>query len=235
VTQGVQTAGDNQLRSDSFVDPAPSLPGESRSEGIVDGPPGLMPSSPCRETDFVDYSRLNTMNRAVCGRRLASPVRLTLAIELGEGLDGAWWPHTASVARELPELIGALSARLGEIFDISVNWSSLEGCPDLNAVNRPSMPDPVRVTSHQRLMMITGSQGSANLLVVPCWTSSTLAAMVLRQAATLNIMHAERDTEAFRTANDIVRAARAESALCAQRRRTGRLARIDTADSATTV
>jgi hypothetical protein len=70
-------------------------------------------------------------------------------------------------------------------------------------------------------MMITGSQGSANLLVVPCWTSSALAAMVLRQAATLNIMHAERDAEAFRTANDIVRAARAESALCAERRRTG--------------
>jgi hypothetical protein len=181
------------------------------------------------------YSLLNTMNRAVCGRRLASPVRLTLAIELGEGLDGAWWPHTASVARELPELIGALSARLGEIFDISVNWSSLEGCPELDAVNRASMADPVRITRHQRLMMITGSQASANLLVVPCRTSSALAAMVLRQAATLNIVHAERDTEAFRIADDIVRAARAESALCAQRRGGSRLAHIDIVDSATTV
>ena len=175
------------------------------------------------------------MNHAVCGRRLASPVRLTLAIELGEGLNGAWWPHTASVARELPELIGALSARLGEIFDISVNWSSLEGCPDLNAASRASIADPVRLASHQRLMMISGSQGSANLLVVPCRTSGALAAMVLRQAATLNVMHAERDTEAFRIADDIVRAARAESALCAQRRRGNRVAHIDTAESATTV
>jgi hypothetical protein len=178
---------------------------------------------------------LNTMNRAVCGRRLASPVRVTLAIELGEGLDGAWWPHTASVARELPELIGALSARLGEIVDISVNWSSLEGCPAFDAVNRASVADPVRVTSHQRLMMITGSQGSANLLVVPCRTSSALAAMVLRQAATRKIMHAERDTEAFRIADDIVHAARVESGLCAERRRRSRLARIDTADPATIV
>ena len=175
------------------------------------------------------------MNRAACARRLASPVRLTLAIELGEGLDGAWWPHTASVARELPELIGALSARLGEIFDISINWSSLEGCPDLDAVKRASMANPVRVTSHQRLMMITGSQYSANLLVVPCRTSSALAVMVLRQAATLDIVHAERDTEAFRIADDIVRAARAESALCAQRLRRTRLAHVDNADSATTV
>jgi hypothetical protein len=194
-----------------------------------------MHSSPRSDTDFVDDSLLNTMNRAVCGRRLASPVRLTLATELGEGLDGAWWPRTASVARELPELIGALSARLGEIFDISVNWSSLECCPDLEPVNRVRMADPVGVASHQRLMMITGSQGSANLLVVPCRTSSALAVMVLRQAATLNIMHAKRDTEAFRIADDIVRAARAESALCAERLRGARLAHVDTADSATTV
>ncbi|MGB8793863.1 MAG: DUF5994 family protein [Mycobacterium sp.] len=175
------------------------------------------------------------MNRAACARRLASPVRLTLAIELGNGLDGGWWPHTASVARELPDLIGALSSRLGEILDISINWSSLEGHPDLDAVKRASMANPVLVTSHQRLMMITGSQYSANLLVVPCRTSSALAVMVLRQAAALDIAHAERDTEGFRIADDIVRAARAESALCAQRLRRTRLAHVDNADSATTV
>ena len=104
------------------------------------------------------------MNRAACARRLASPVRLTLATELGNGLDGGWWPHTASVARELPDLIGALSSRLGEIFDISVNWSSLEGHPDLDAVKRASTANPVLVTSHQRLMMITGSRCSAKSL-----------------------------------------------------------------------
>jgi hypothetical protein len=194
-----------------------------------------MHSSVRSDTDFVDDSLLNPMNRAVCGRRLASPVRLSLAIELGEGLDGAWWPHTASVARELPELIGALSARLGEILDISVNWSSLEGCPDFDALKRASMANPVRVIGHQRLMMITGSQGSANLLVVPCRTSSALAVMVLRQAATLNTVHAERDTEAFRIADDIVRAARAESALCAARLGGTRLAHANTADSAAAV
>ena len=175
------------------------------------------------------------MNRSACARRLASPVRLTLAIELGTGLDGAWWPHTASVAQELPDLMGALSARVGDIVDINVNWSPLEGHRDLDAVKRASMTNPVLVTSHQRLMMITGSQCSANLLVVPCRTSSALALMVLRQAATLDIVGAERDTEAFRIAGDVVRAARAESALCAERRRSARLAHVDAADSATTV
>jgi hypothetical protein len=151
-----------------------------------------------------------------------------LAIELGEGLDGAWWPHTASLARELPELMGALSARLGEIVDISINWSSLDGFPELDAVKRASMANAVRVAGHQRLMMVAGTEYSANLLVVPCRTPSALAVMVLRQAATLDIGHAERDTEAFRTADDIVRAARAESAVCAQRLR-------HAADSAATV
>jgi hypothetical protein len=159
-----------------------------------------------------------TMSRVAHGRRLASPVRLTLATALGEDVDGAWWPHTASIARELPDLIDALSARLGEIVDISVNWSSLQGAPDLDAVKRASMADPVRMICHHRLMAITGSQASANLLVVPCRTSSTLAAMILRQAATRDIMPAEQDTDAFRCADDIVRAARAESTMCARRR-----------------
>ena len=163
-------------------------------------------------------SRLpSAMNRALRGRRLASPVRLTLGVKLGEYLDGAWWPHTASVARELPELIDALSVRLGEIVDISVNWSPLEGSPVLDAVNLACLADPIRDTSHQRLMTITGSLASANLLVVPCRTSNALAVMVLRQAATFNITPTERDTDAFRAADDVVRAARAESALCAQR------------------
>jgi Family of unknown function (DUF5994) len=206
-----------------------------------------MLSRPGSGTDSVDYSLfrglfrglfkglLNFMNRGACDRRLASPVRVTLAVELGKGLDGAWWPHTASVARELPDLIGALSSRLGEIVDISINWSSLEGSPDLDAVKRARTANPVRVVSHQRLMMITGSLCSANLLVVPCRTSSALASMVLRHAAMLDIVGPERDSESFWIADDVVRAARAESAQCEQRRRRTRLAHVNTADSATTV
>jgi uncharacterized protein DUF5994 len=174
------------------------------------------------------------MNSVVCGRRLASPVRLALAIELGKDLDGGWWPRTASVARELPELIDALSRRLGHIIDISVNWSSLEGSPVPDPLTGARMADPGRLVSHQRLMMITGSQASANLLVVPCWTNSGLAVMVLRQAASLPAMPAERDTQAFRTAEDIVRAARAESAQCARRLRGAGHAQVGTADSAMT-
>jgi hypothetical protein len=157
------------------------------------------------------------MTSAVRGRRLASPVRVTLAFELGGDLDGAWWPRTASVADELPELTDALFRRLGRIIDISVNWSSLSGSPDLDSVNRPRVVNPGRAISHQRLMTITGIKALAKLMVIPSRTSSALAVMVLRRAADLPVTHAERRTEAFLAADHIVRVARAESAQCGLR------------------
>jgi hypothetical protein len=159
------------------------------------------------------------MNRAVHGRRLASPVRLALAIQLGSPLDGAWWPHTTSISAELPELVDALSTRLGEIVDISINWSSLESSPDLDAANRQPIGDLGRVIGHQRLMTVAGKRACANLLVVPCRTSAALAVMVLRRAAALPIVRRERTTQEFRTSDGIVRAARAESARCEKRLR----------------
>ena len=146
------------------------------------------------------------MNNAARGRRLASPVRVTLAFELGGDLDGAWWPHTASLASELPELTDALFTRLGRVIDISVNWSSLAGSPDLDSLNRPRMADSGRPIA-QRVMTITGSKALAKLMVVPSRTSAALAVMVLRRAANLPIAGAERDTEPFLTADNIVRTA----------------------------
>jgi hypothetical protein len=175
------------------------------------------------------------MNGAVRGRRLASPVRLALAMELGEPLDGAWWPRTASLAHELPELIDALCLRLGEIIAISVNWSSWEGSADLGALTRATTADPAGIIIHQRLMMVTGSQALANLLVIPSRTSSPLAIMVLRQAATLPILPIEQDTPEFHASSDIVRAARAESAVCAGRLGITGFAPAGTADPAITV
>ena len=174
------------------------------------------------------------MNNAACGRRLARPVRLSLASELGGDLDGAWWPYTASLADELPGLVDTLMRRLGAVIDISVNWSSLAGSPDLDAlIPRAAKPLPGLKVRHQRVMVITGRDGGANLMVVPCMTTSALAVMVLRKAAALPIAPHEVDSETFRTAETIVRAARVESVL--QRLRTARAADVDstTAESPT--
>jgi hypothetical protein len=118
------------------------------------------------------------------------------------------------MARELPELIDALRERLGDVIDIGVNWSAFDGVLDLDSLTRRGLDAiPGSKARHQRVMTVTGSEARANLLVVPCRTTTALAVMVLRRAAALPILPSHLDTPAYRAAEDIVRAARAE---CAQ-------------------
>jgi Family of unknown function (DUF5994) len=139
---------------------------------------------------------------AAVTRRLASPVRLTLASRLGNEIDGAWWPRTGEISRELPELVSVLDVRLGHIIDINVNWSSLQCPPDLNWLGWRA--------PHQRVMTVGGGTARANLLIVPHRTGAALAILVLRRAAGLPIDPAHRDSRAFQTADCIVRVARGE-------------------------
>jgi hypothetical protein len=143
---------------------------------------------------------------------LARPVRLSLASHLGGDIDGAWWPHTASVAGELPELIGVLHAPLGEILDICINWSATDGPLDLNAIvtgaRSIDRPGPRR----PRLMVVEGRGGCAKLLVVPYMTSVTLGAMVMRCAAGLPALQSDRDSQMLETAKSVMSVAKAESA-----------------------
>ena len=146
-------------------------------------------------------------------RDSSSQVRFTLASELSDGLDGAWWPHSVSIARELPDLIHAVEEPLGPVVDIGVNWSPLEGIPDLDLLNRRGVAaTPGRDSRHLRVITLTGSRARAHLLVVPSRTSTALAVMLLRQSADLPILYAHRLTQAFQTADAIVRAARAQDA-----------------------
>jgi hypothetical protein len=148
----------------------------------------------------------------------AGPTRITLVAELGSGaLDGGWWPYTPAIAKELPELIEALEKPLGAIVDIGVNWSPLEGVPDLDSLHhRGNAAVRSRNTRPQRVMTVTGSRACARLLVVPYQTSTALAVMLLRRAAGLPILSIHQDTDAFRTADDIVCAARTENPMFAR-------------------
>jgi hypothetical protein len=209
----------------------PSRPIGLETKDFADGSPGRSHWSYCRPTDFGHPSgRDCNIMSAPDRRRLASPTRVTLAAVLADDdLDGAWWPHTASVARELPELIDALDERLGQIIDIGVNWSAFDGVLDLDSLTRRGIDAiPGWKARHQRVMTVTGSYARANLLVVPCRTTTALAVMVLRQAAGLPILPSHMDTPAYRAADDIVRAACAE---CAQRAD----ASIDRAETEATV
>ncbi|MCX6488010.1 MAG: DUF5994 family protein [Mycobacterium sp.] len=151
--------------------------------------------------------RINPEDAMISDRDDRSPairLRLTLASELGRDIDGAWWLRTARTARELPELIATLKSRLGEIVDINVNWS-LDGPPRMTFYGGECKRQPV--------MTLTGASAEISLLVVPSTTSAALAVMILRHAARLPIEPFHIDTDAFKTAEGIVLAARAQRGL----------------------
>jgi Family of unknown function (DUF5994) len=153
------------------------------------------------------------VNASAGARRCARPVRITLASVLGGDIDGAWWPHSASLSGELPELIGALHRPLGEIVDIKVNWSTTDAAPDLDSMGSDARSMPRWSARRQRLMVINGTRGRVTLLVIPHITMPALGLMVLRLAADIPISDARQASRVFETADRIVRAAHVESAL----------------------
>ena len=148
-------------------------------------------------------------------RRTASPVRLTLNSQLGGAIDGAWWPHTSSLASELPELIDCLHATLGEIVDITINWSATAGAPIMDAQSSAAMRNMRWNDSRQRIMVVVGRTACARLLVVPNMTTPVLGRMVLRRAAAMPILAEEHDTAEYSAADRLVRAAEEQSAAAA--------------------
>ena len=144
-------------------------------------------------------------------------MRIALATLLGGDIDGAWWPYTASVAGELPELIEALHRPLGEISDIGINWSVSEGLPDLNSMRYGAKSMAGARDGRQCIMVVAGRRSRAKLLIVPHMTMSALGWMVLRRAAAMPIRGAEQNSQAFQTADFVVRAAQVESASWATR------------------
>jgi hypothetical protein len=159
------------------------------------------------------------MNGMSGSRRLARPVRLALATKLGGDIDGAWWPHTSSVAQELPELIGSLHRPLGEILDICVNWSAIEGALDLETMVTGTRSLAASKPRRPRLMVVDGRGACAKLLVVPHMTSPLLGALVMRCAAALPVVETERLDPLLETAELVMRTARVESARWTARRR----------------
>lgn len=140
-----------------------------------------------------------SMTRPAALPRRDNSIRLTLARELGRGIDGAWWPRADRITNELPDLVAVLTPLLGNITSINVNWPPLQRPPDFNW--------PGWEHKRQHVMTVNGLYACANLLIVPYATCSGLALMVQRCAANLPIEDADRNKPAFLTAVSILRAA----------------------------
>jgi hypothetical protein len=151
------------------------------------------------------------VNGLTWARRTARPVRLALSAQLGGDIDGAWWPHTSSVATELPELVGSLHEPLGEIIDICINWSMTEGPLDLESISASTRSVPAK-QRRPRIMVVEGRDGCAKLLVVPHITSPALGSLVMRCAAAMPVLDVERGGRLIETAELVLRTAQVESA-----------------------
>lgn len=171
------------------------------------------------------------MNGLVGSRRLASPVRLTLAKEFGRDIDGAWWPRSSSVAKELPELVEVLQRPLGEIIDININWSPGEGQLDLNTIASGNRIPAVLKPTRPRVMSVAGRTECVKLLVVPHMTSEALGAVVMRCAAGMSVESTVRNSALYETAVRIIGAAQNESTRWLGRRAEGAAVPVAAADS----
>jgi len=168
-----------------------------------------MPKEPSHE---VQAEEANLMTSPRLSRRTASPVRVSLSADRGGDIDGAWWPRTATMARELPDLIEAVFPTLGEIIDISVNWSANSPTPVLSTM-APEIAARIGGNApHHRLMFLVGRSVVTKLLVIPAMTAPALAIMVLRQAGRRGIPELDCGTKEFEAADRVMCAARAESA-----------------------
>ncbi|MEY9874440.1 hypothetical protein ABH931_003940 [Streptacidiphilus sp. MAP12-33] len=160
-------------------------------------------------------------------RTESTALRLALRPAAGGGglpvgaLDGAWWPHSEDLLRELPSLIPTLDRMWGRITRINVNprhWQSLPR----------EVPVPGHVvkvgwfTTEQdphKLLLISYRTGRWDLLVVPPHTDPQSAARLMTAAAdpagstrASALLAAERDRSVNDATDAPTRDTRAEAA-----------------------
>ena len=128
------------------------------------------------------------VNRTIVNERVPSPAARLSLTPAGSGpglLDGAWWPRSRDLSRELPALTDALDARWGRITHVTVN-----------PTHWPVIPHKVPVTGHtvrvgwfaaeqdqNKLMLFSYSVGRWDLLVIPPETGAAAAARLMAAAA----------------------------------------------------
>jgi hypothetical protein len=99
-------------------------------------------------------------------------------------VDGAWWPHSADLAAEIPDLVAVLSVRLGQISDVLYKMTEWVRPP----VKMQIGGRKVRISGYHRqpnnTIEVLGLGGQrVVLLVVPADTEEHMAHEILMAAA----------------------------------------------------
>lgn len=103
----------------------------------------------------------------------------------GDGLfDGAWWPRSHDIVLELPDLITALSLRLGRIRRVALDTAAWEEVPRSVTANGDTVRIGWLATSTGTITLSRGIHDHRILLVVPPRTAWRTAAAAMAVAAT---------------------------------------------------
>ena len=119
------------------------------------------------------------------GFRGGIDVRVSLRTDAGEGLHGAWWPRSADLAVELPELVAALARRGVVVSRFTYPFATWHVVPRKLAVGDRLVRVGGFSTGDPQLVSLTvGAEAlHLELLVVPPGTEALFGARALRLAA----------------------------------------------------
>ena len=97
--------------------------------------------------------------------------------------DGAWWPRSRDIAAELPDLITALSIRLGRVLRVALDAAAWDDVPRSVMVNADAVKIGWFASSPGTISLSCSLEDHCLLLVVPPETSSRTAATAMAGAA----------------------------------------------------
>ena len=99
-------------------------------------------------------------------------------------VDGAWWPHSDDLVKELPDLLAVLSVRLGTVDRVLFNLAEWAKAPGrLLTGGRAVRLDGYRIQPAHTLEVLGMGREKLLLLVVPPDTDADLAHAAMMTAA----------------------------------------------------
>jgi hypothetical protein len=101
-------------------------------------------------------------------------------------VDGAWWPHSDDLTKELPDLLAVLSVRLGAIDRVRYHLSEWAKAPAKLATGHNVRLEGYRLQPINTLEVLGLNRNKIRLLVVPPHTNPDHAHTTMMAAAVPN-------------------------------------------------
>ncbi|TMR08947.1 hypothetical protein ETD86_45575 [Nonomuraea turkmeniaca] len=98
-------------------------------------------------------------------------------------LDGAWWPYSTDLHRELPALVRILEDRLGPILRVRLDPDAWDDVPAHLLIDGRFLRVSGLSAASNTIRVIRGNQDGFQLLVIPPDTTGPIAAAAMRTAA----------------------------------------------------